>query len=358
MASGSRTMHLSFAGIWLGETRLRTIVPRLCLIAVLAGLASGAAGGTFEDCVVREVMSGDVQRSAHAIRTLCDEQTTLRSTTIEPAPLGEDDESAVGYRRRMEVELADRDFAISTYQPTYIMFTSNENFDANKSIYAGFDPDFASLEKEEMKFQVSAKFPLWRNMIGQDTDLYLGYTQTSWWQLFADEGITSAPFRETNYQPEVFLRHYSAAHLPFGGQISGLDFGLVHESNGRSQPLSRSWNRLMGRAVVEYGNIAFLGRIWYRLPEDDEDDDNPGEYRYLGYGDLRAVWTPNKNTFSAMVRPGTEEIGTELTWSYPISNSLRVYAQWWYGYGESLIDYDQKVNRFGIGIAVNDWLMR
>ena len=209
-----------------------------------------------------------------------------------------------------------------------------------------------------MKFQVSAKFPVWRNMLGSDTDMYFGYTQTSWWQLFADEGITSAPFRETNYEPELFVRHFSDIAVPLDGRLSALDLSLVHQSNGRSEILSRSWNRIMGRAALDYGNLALMGRLWYRLPEDEDDDDNPNEYRYLGYGDIRAVWAPNKNTISAMWRPGTEESGLELTWSYPISHALRVYAQWWYGYGESLIDYDQKVNRFGIGIAVNDFLMR
>lgn len=47
----------------------------------------------------------------------------------------------------------------------------------------------------------------------------------------------------------------------------------------------------------------------------------------------------------------------ELTWSRRITEELRLYAQWWHSYGESLIDYDRKVNRLGIGIAVNDFLM-
>ena len=81
-------------------------------------------------------------------------------------------------------------------------------------------------------------------------------------------------------------------------------------------------------------------------------------YKYLGYGDLRAVWTPNRNTITAMVRPGTKDTGFELTWSYPISRVFRIYAQYYNGTGESLIDYDYDIERIGIGIAMNDYLQR
>jgi phospholipase A1 len=114
----------------------------------------------------------------------------------------------------------------------------------------------------------------------------------------------------------------------------------------------------MGRAALDFGNFALFGRAWYRIPDNNEDDDNPNEHRFLGYGDVRAIWTPNRNTFTAMIRPGTESVGYEITWSYPISKVLRVYAQWFNGYGESLIDYDRRVNRWGIGLAMTDYLMQ
>ncbi len=99
-------------------------------------------------------------------------------------------------------------------------------------------------------------------------------------------------------------------------------------------------------------------RAWYRIPEDDIDDDNSHEYRYYGYGDLRAIRTPKRNTFTAMLRPGTQESSYEVTWSYPISSVFRVYAQYYKGFGESMLDYDYDMERFGIGIAMNDFLGR
>ena len=81
-------------------------------------------------------------------------------------------------------------------------------------------------------------------------------------------------------------------------------------------------------------------------------------HRYLGYGDARLVYAPNKNTFTVMVRPGTQKQAFELTWSYPISKHVRLYAQYFNGYGESLLDYDVRTERWGIGFAINDYLQR
>jgi len=48
----------------------------------------------------------------------------------------------------------------------------------------------------------------------------------------------------------------------------------------------------------------------------------------------------------------------ELGWSFPLRHypNRKSYVQYFSGYGESLIDYDQYVNRLRIGIALTDWL--
>ena len=245
----------------------------------------------------------------------------------------------------------DRSFAISPFKPNY--FIASYNSDPNEAPFEAASGDDVSLDEGEAKFQISIKAPLWRNMFGTNNDLIAAYTQKSWLQKNNDD-ISSA-FRETNYQPEIFLRHYGGPEI-FGGKTAAMDLGLSHESNGHTGDLSRSWNRVIGRMYLDYDHIAVALRAWYRIPEDDDDDENPNMYRYFGYGDVTVAYASNKNTFSAMLRPGTEENGVELTWSYPLNDSFRIYTQYWNGYGESLIDYDARVKRIGIGIALNDWL--
>ena len=46
----------------------------------------------------------------------------------------------------------------------------------------------------------------------------------------------------------------------------------------------------------------------------------------------------------------------QLGWSFPLTERLNGYLQSYYGYGESLIDYNNKVNKLGIGIKLTDWL--
>lgn len=257
-----------------------------------------------------------------------------------------------------EYSTSERRYVISAHRPSYLAVVSyNSRFDP------GIYPSSVGLsdtdtEDFETKFQLSGKFSVAQNVLSNHTDLYFGYTQQSYWQVYADGGALSRPFRETNYEPELFLRHYSSRPLPFGGRLAGVDLGLNHQSNGQSEPISRSWNRVMMRAAATWDDFALLTRAWIRFPESDEEDENPNEYRYLGYGDVRGVYSHGDQTFSAMVRPGTEGAAVELTYSVPIGDGpLRFYLQYFSGRGENLYEFEDRSNRISIGVAVTDWLI-
>lgn len=204
----------------------------------------------------------------------------------------------------------------------------------------------------ETKFQLSLQKNLVDNLLGFHETFAIGYTQTSWWQT-ADN---SAPFRETNYQPEIFM---VMPHFDSESFIKAYQIGLLHESNGRDIPQSRSWNRLYAKTFLQLGGLIASPRVWYRIPEDALDDDNPNIEEYLGYGDLELLYPWGVHTFRLLGRHNMhfndESRGAvQLDWSFPLwEKNLFGYVQLFSGYGESLIDYNKRSDRIGVGFALS-----
>lgn len=207
-------------------------------------------------------------------------------------------------------------------------------------------------ESTEAKFQISIKKPIAENILGLNETINFAYTQTSWWQLYSD----SAPFRETNYKPEVFvLAPYESEE---DSAFKAYKFGFLHESNGQASELSRSWNRLYLSAYFQLGDLFLSPRIWYRLSEDEENDNNPDIQDYLGYGDLNLLYIYEKHTFKLLLRNNLKKDNkgfAELNWMFPLfnSNNTFAYVQVSNGYGDSLIDYDENISRFSFGISLS-----
>ena len=326
--------------------RLHAPSARCAAALALASLLIVPAANSANDsqCIVDAVASAPDDMTVGELRSRC--APTVTETKDLPAS---------DTRRALEAATLGESFLLTAHRPTYILpITYNASPNQAPFTVAGHSEP---LDKEEAKFQISFKLPLWRNPLGiNDADLYFAFTSQSYWQVYNSDN--SSPFRESNYEPEVFLRHYGGPSI-VGLNVIGWDIGLNHQSNGRAEPLSRSWNRAIATVGLQLTDDIVLGiRAWYRLPEDAEDDDNPNEYRYFGYGDMRAVWTPGRSTWTLMVRPGTEGTGVEATWSYPLPGILRAYVQYYDGYGESLIDYDHHVRRIGLGVALSDYLQR
>ena len=217
----------------------------------------------------------------------------------------------------------------------------------------------------EVVFQLSAKLRIVRSKF------FIGYTQLSLWQAYnRDE---SSPFRETDYNPEVFYRIG-----PSNSRLLhwGWDFGYEHQSNGQSKPKSRSWDRLFAAGHYQTGRTLYYLKMWYRVREDEcpigsdglpeawcrDDatyDDNPDITDYLGHAEfhlrrrLTAAEKPQELHFMIRGNPRAGNGGFRLDYSYPArTKDLHWFAMLWHGYGESLIDYNQSVTRIGIGLIM------
>ncbi|MFT4020550.1 MAG: phospholipase A [Acinetobacter sp.] len=249
---------------------------------------------------------------------------------------------------------------IRAYKPVYalpVFWTSDRNELPSSPNPVNTVTQRQDYNSTESKFQLSLKTKAWENIFGNNGDLWLAYTQSSRWQTYNE--AESRPFRETNYEPEaslIFRTNYNL--LGLNGRLLGLTFN--HQSNGKSDPFSRSWNRVMLNIGLERGNFALMLRPWYRLPESAEDDNNPDIENYVGRGDLTAFYKWRENNFSLMLRHslkgGDDSHGAvQFDWTFPIKGKLRGQVQYFNGYGESLIDYNHRANYIGIGISLMDW---
>jgi phospholipase A1 len=137
-----------------------------------------------------------------------------------------------------------------------------------------------------------------------------------------------------------------------------VQLGAVHQSNGRYGIQSRNWNRIYADFIFEYGNYYLSLKPWYRMQSGGQDD-NPDIEKYMGHGEIRAVYAGGHHTLSIMLRNNFEKSNygaAELNWSFPMNRRVKWFIQYFNGYGESLIDYNARVNRLGLGIAFTDWL--
>lgn len=251
-------------------------------------------------------------------------------------------------RRRQLFENLSRDLDVFT------LVNDRPGLSFHKPLYlwpVSYSEDFDGAEME-MIFQISLK----QRLFGRN--LFFGYTQKSFWQVYNSDD--SRPFRETNYNPELFYRW-----KPRWASAPGLgfDLGIDHESNGREVPESRSWNRVIGAVYYETPRTLVHLRAWYRVPEDakktpddPKGDDNPDIDDFLGYGELRVQQKlfADNHLLSVMLRgnPSTGKAGMELVYSAPFDDYFFWALSLWHGYGESLIQYDESITRVGIGVML------
>jgi len=302
---------------------------------------------------------GSVKKPAAALPAKNDKpRQTEAAATVPPADEKQPAPSVMS--RHWELDPASREKApvIRAHRPNYLLpaaYVSSPNKDTSLDV----DPD-ARAQNNEAKFQLSFKVKLWEDVAGKDMDLWFAYTQLAFWQLY--NSAFSSPFRETNYEPEVLLNFRTDYDiLGLKGRIVNL--GINHQSNGRAKPLSRSWNRIVANFGFERNNFNLLLKTWYRIPENEQDDDNPDIDKYLGYGEIWGYYYVNKHRLAAMwrnnLRPGDNRGAVQLDWSFPLpfihNERLSGYIQYFNGYGESLLDYNANVNRIGIGIMLTDW---
>jgi len=204
------------------------------------------------------------------------------------------------------------------------------------------------------KLQLSFKAPVVKGI-----PLYFGYTQFMFWALEEK----SKPFRDFTYNPELFYR-LGVAKMGF---LKSIDFGIYgHNSNGKSDADSRSLDKHYLRFNFDREGHRWVTRFGAQLSYLYAfDKTNANIQNYIGplslsisFIQLFDSWV-DKSEVALAVAPGGkfaqdwDRGGYQLSWSFRFGRFDLVpafYLQYYYGYAETLLNYDQQVSEFRGGI--------
>lgn len=345
-----------FGTIHSATNRFLKVLVCLCLVAPLSAQENepDELPITLKTCIQAAAVVAEKDMTIRAIEEKC-----KRKDSKQPLD-----------RFKVEKLLEQNEFVITPHRQNYMLFaTYNDRPNQAPFIAQNSYPEKPKpMQHQEAKFQTSFKVPLTKDSLLFEGDgLYFAFTVKFFWQLYNKS--LSAPFRETNYRPEIFYQ--TPLNLSYLGGEFFTQVGFEHESNGRSQLLSRSWNRIFAGLGYQRDNWTMYIQPWFRLPENEKEDDgdpltlppakgddNPDIIDYMGHYEFFAIYKnhdfelSNKIRFNTKTGKGALETGV----SFPLFNRLRGYVQFYNGYGESLIDYDHSVQRIGIGILLSDFL--
>jgi outer membrane phospholipase A len=236
-----------------------------------------------------------------------------------------------------------------------------------KEHISGYEPMYfiAGAKSPNAKFQISFAYQLLNDdgplatRVPALKGFHIAYTQTSLW----DWNAPSAPFYDTSYKPEFFYSWENVTRRWSNNWFQlDLQGSLKHESNGKGGTDSRSLNIAYFRPTLTLGRddglqLTLQPRLWTYL---GDLSDNPDIADYRGYADMRTIigWKRGLE-LSALGRMGKDgnHQSVQLDLTYPTmkffgSFSLYLDVQYFTGYGESLLGYNQKSDELRVGFAL------
>lgn len=313
-------------------------------------------GGITGQCLARRLAAADDSTTIGELRAACAAEAASVALAAPNAGLPVDAAPPPVITRRLGAERdpSNRLYTITAHRPNYFLLGAYAH-DRPSNVNFARTGQSDEAQHVESRFQLSLKALVMENAFNGVGDLFVGYTQRSYWQMYNRDA--SSPFRETNYEPEAWLRRVVNQPI-LGWNVSTVGLGVNHQSNGRGGDTSRSWNRVIASVALEKGDTGVVLRPWWRIPTSESRDDNPDIEKYMGHFDLTVLRRFGEHSLDLMLRNNLRSDNkgaVQLGWSYPLTPTLRAYAQLFSGYGESLIDYNVRQTSVGIGLQLLDW---
>ena len=206
-----------------------------------------------------------------------------------------------------------------------------------------------TLRNSDVKFQISVSQRLTKSKLPFDSYLFLQYTQKAFWNVFQ----ASLPMRDLNFNPGIGLGHLIIRKNKYIGKAYVM---VEHESNGRDSIENRSWNKLtLGAAVLLNKNWEVQFKGWIPVIDGKENDDI---LKYNGIVQVAANYrTDNRRLNLGLIltkRLTWFSFNTQVELSYKFNNNENQYffVQYYNGYGENLLEYNQFKSILRVGFVI------
>lgn len=207
-----------------------------------------------------------------------------------------------------------------------------------------------SRTNSDVKFQISIAQRVTKTTLPWNSFLFIMYTQKTMWNVFQE----SMPMRDMNFNPGI------GWSIPFfsKGRFAGKATLLIeHESNGRDGVESRSWNKISfsGSTIIDRW-LMVHAKFWIPIVDGMNNKDILKYSGILQAGTV--VSTPDRKfIWSVML---TKRLGFNLNFNTTAEFSWRIwkrsnqyfFIQYYNGYGENLLDYNQFHSRLRAGIVI------
>ncbi len=201
----------------------------------------------------------------------------------------------------------------------------------------------------DVKFQISLSFRITNAVLPWNTYLFVMYNQKTFWNVFEN----SLPMHDLNYNPGI---GWAKPFFNKGRYVGKLTLLLEHESNGRDGDASRSWNRVSfcGHTMIDEF-LMVHGKIWIPIIDGMNNKDILNYCGIFQWGVTATTYNKNFTFGLTMVKRKGWNLNYntifETAWRVNKKMNLNLFAQYYNGYGECLLDYNKFHSMFRVGIV-------
>lgn len=201
-----------------------------------------------------------------------------------------------------------------------------------------------------VKFQLSISQRLTNATLPWGTYIYLFFTEKVFWEVFQE----SMPMSDLNFNPGIGWSKPFFIKDRYCGKVTLI---LEHESNGKDGEASRSWNKvsLAGSAYVTDW-LAVHAKYWIPIIDSSNNSDI---LKYSGIFQMGFQLNTNDRRFT-LATTLIKRQGWNMNWNTNIQLGWRInrnsnqylFLDFYNGYGEGLLAYNQFHNRLRFGILI------